>query len=242
MQTSKQPECEGVGKVILEKTPVPEYALKKIHAGSVEIVSSPLDNSEIDKISSLLASANNYLYIEQFYIDPWGAGKNPFLESAINAARNNAKVRILLDSTWYNVEDNDPKSNLVAADYANDIAKNESLDLEAKVYEGNLYEKIHSKVFFSDEISFISSINWNENSAKNNREIGLVVRGGDISNYYKPFFEADFEGRYPSRKPDEITGFISANSSIWIFVIVGVIALAVVILFLRNDKNGPRQS
>jgi phosphatidylserine/phosphatidylglycerophosphate/cardiolipin synthase-like enzyme len=157
----------------------------------------------VERIVSLLDSANNSIYVEQFYVYKyWGRRKtgsvqetpNPFLEHAIGAARRGVKVRILLDDTWYNVERDDPVSNLNTVLYVNEVARLEGLDLEARLIDSEQLgiEKLHTKgVVVDDKLALISSINWNENSPRNNREVGVIIEG-EPARYYSDVFMFDW--------------------------------------------------
>ena len=68
-------------------------------------------------IVALIDSATESVYVEQLYAYKyWGKAKtgsvettpNLFLEAILRAARRGCEVRIILDSTWYNVERDNP--------------------------------------------------------------------------------------------------------------------------------------
>jgi phosphatidylserine/phosphatidylglycerophosphate/cardiolipin synthase-like enzyme len=42
------------------------------------------------------------------------------------------------------------------------------------------------------ESVLVSSINWNENSPKNNREVGVVVHDEKVAGYFADVFETDW--------------------------------------------------
>ncbi len=165
----------------------------------------------VEKIVALLNSANKSIYIEQFYIyEHWGSIKkdtpatapNLFLEAAINAARRGAEVRILLDSTWYNIEAEDPVSNYNTLKYVQDVAKRENLNLQAKLASPEKLglEKIHTKgVVVDKKAVLISSINWNEHSPTKNREIGVIIYG-EPAQYFAEVFECDWSGTCYDKK------------------------------------------
>jgi len=51
---------------------------------------------------------------------------------------------------------------------------------------------IHNKGLIVDDKVLISSINWGENSVRNNREIGIIIENENISNYFKKIFYYDW--------------------------------------------------
>ncbi|MCW3134380.1 MAG: phospholipase D-like domain-containing protein [Methanophagales archaeon] len=146
-------------------------------------------------IIGMINHAEESVYIEQLYIykDWWSyaaaGNKNPFLDASINAARRGCDVRILLNPT-YSFE-----TNQATIEYVRDIAANEGLNLEAKFIDINRtgLNKTHNKGVIVDHREvLISSINWNENSARNNREVGVIVENNEVGKYYTDVFLYDW--------------------------------------------------
>ncbi len=193
---------------------------------------APVD--AVEKMIWLIDSANESLLIEQFYAYKyWGRRKtgsvdetpNLFLEASIDAARRGVSVKILLDDTWYNVDEEDPVSNLNTVRYVNDLARREGLDLEARLVDSEALglEKIHTKGLVVDErIALISSINWNENSPTNNREAGIIIIG-EPAGYYARVFEHDWNG--------EMAKSVDPRIAIALSIILGGI------IYLKRRRN-----
>jgi len=144
-------------------------------------------------IIGMINSAEESVYIEQLYIyKDWRSyadNKNPFLEASINASRRGCDVRILLNPTYT------CKQNWDTVDYVQDVAANEGLNLEAKFIDINStgLNKTHNKGVIVDRSAvLISSINWNENSARNNREAGVIVENDKVGEYYTDVFLYDW--------------------------------------------------
>ena len=94
----------------------------------------------------LLSNAHTSIEIEQAYISNWtNERENPYLEAALNASRRGVRVRVILDSTWFNVEDEDDNDEIVAR--INKIAEREGLPLEARCSASGSggVVKIHNK-------------------------------------------------------------------------------------------------
>jgi Phosphatidylserine/phosphatidylglycerophosphate/cardiolipin synthases and related enzymes len=91
-------------------------------------------------------------------------------------------------------EDNE---RLVA--WLNDRADVEGLPLSARVADpGDRFEKIHAKGAVVDgERVIMGSLNWNNNSARANREVVLVLEGSEVGAYYLEVFDADWDGPSP---------------------------------------------
>ncbi|EMA50878.1 MULTISPECIES: phospholipase D-like domain-containing protein [Halococcus] len=159
---------------------------KEIETQGVQLLTAP-DNAErvlVDRIDR----ADESVEIVQASI---GSRRQPLLEAAIRAAERGVDVRILLSSQWYSEEEN---SEL--ADWLNRKAEDENLSLDAKVADpGDRFEKIHAKgVVIDREAAVVGSLNWNNNSADENREIAVVLEGTEAGEYYGKVFDADWEG------------------------------------------------
>ncbi len=173
----------------------------------LELVLSP-DTSlnENSAILGLIGRAQKTLYIEQNSIrrrwgkktddkDTFGDVPNLALQAVIATARRGVQTRVLLDSTWYNVQGDEDRDNDDTALFLNELALTEGLDLVAKVInlETTALEKIHAKgVIVDDKEVFVGSINWTENSFKGNREVGVVVGHPQIAGYYARLFRRDW--------------------------------------------------
>ena len=149
---------------------------------------------QTESIIGMIKRAKNSVYVEQLYIyKDWGTyaepKPNPFLEAVINASRSGCEVKILLNPT-YSLE-----SNQATIDYVRGIAADEGLNLDAKFIdiESTGLNKTHNKGVIVDcrEV-LISSINWNEYSPTNNREVGLIIENRDIAGFYTDVFFYDW--------------------------------------------------
>ena len=116
------------------------------------------------------------------------------LQAVLKAARRGVQVRVLLDSTWYNVQGDEDRDNDDTVTWLNTLARKEGLDVSAKVVnlEATHLEKIHTKGVIADDAVFVGSINWTENSFKGNREVGVVVGDKKIAGYYEKLFLRDW--------------------------------------------------
>lgn len=172
---------------------------------SLELVTCPdtcLD--EKNAVIGLIHSATKELIITQNSIPPhWGSKKKDTFETAPNlplaaviaAARRGVRTRVLIDSTWYNVEAKDPNDNDDTCRFLAKLSAEEELDLACKVIDLQAahLEKIHTKGVIADGARvLISSINWTENSFKGNREVGVVVGHPEIAGYYRDLFLGDW--------------------------------------------------
>jgi phosphatidylserine/phosphatidylglycerophosphate/cardiolipin synthase-like enzyme len=145
-------------------------------------------------VSDLIAGSEVTLDIEQAYITNQTDGSfNPFLLDAISAARRGVQVRILLDSYYYNTEGSGDNDEMVQC--INRLATEEKLTLEARLanLEANNIEKIHNKGVIADRRKvLVSSINWNDNSPRFNRETGVIIEHQGVGDYFSRVFDDDW--------------------------------------------------
>ncbi|MCK4444052.1 MAG: lamin tail domain-containing protein, partial [Thermoplasmata archaeon] len=161
---------------------------------------SPDTSLDESTVLNMIRSADEELLVEQFYIRPnWGSDKsmmNPYLEEVVKAARRGIQVYVLLDSSWYNTERDDPYDNDNVVAYLNALNDGEGLPIQAKLINSNShgYLKLHNKGLIADgEEVLISSINWNKNSITSNREIGIIVYDADVASFYRELFFYDWK-------------------------------------------------
>jgi len=111
----------------------------------------------------------------------------------VRAAERGVRVRVLLSSAWY-VRD----ENRRTADRLNALAEREGLSLTVRLVDADAdgFRKIHAKGAVVDgEQVVLGSLNWNPQSASENREVVLVLEGERVGAYYARVFDADWRGR-----------------------------------------------
>ncbi|MDJ1430675.1 phospholipase D-like domain-containing protein [Halostagnicola sp. A-GB9-2] len=163
-----------------------EHRAEAVDVDGVELLLAP-DNAQ-ERVRELLAEAEDEILVKQASIG--GSGVS-LVEETVDAARRGVEVRILLDSSWYVEDDNaELKASLERT------AADEELPLEVSLVEpGDRFEKIHAKgVIIDDETTLVGSLNWNDNSLENNREVVLAVHGEEPAAYYRAVFDDDWQG------------------------------------------------
>jgi len=173
-----------------------------------------------NQITSLINSAERSIEIEQAYItNETPSCLNPFLAAAINASRRGVHVRVLLDSYWFNIEDE--KDNDEMADMINRISMSENLPLEARCADLPMIDvdKIHNKgVIVDDQYVLVSSINWNSVSPNFNREAGVIIDHPGVARYFLEVFEDDWTPTINS--PEVATGYLKTATAVVVLVIL----------------------
>jgi phosphatidylserine/phosphatidylglycerophosphate/cardiolipin synthase-like enzyme len=194
------------------------------------IVSPVLAPDTSNQIVDLILSAHTSIEIEQAYItNETPLTLNPYLGAAINASRRGVHVRVLLDSYWYNIEDE--KDNDEMAALITRIGTTEHIPLEgrcANLQVSNL-EKIHNKGVIVDGLRvLVSSINWNCNSPTFNREAGVIIEHPGVARYFLNVFEDDWNGSVTSPEPK--TDYLK------IIIVVIVILLLLFVYYRRHIR------
>jgi phosphatidylserine/phosphatidylglycerophosphate/cardiolipin synthase-like enzyme len=120
-----------------------------------------------------------------------GGPGQPFVRALVRAARRGVEVRLLLDNAWYAREE-----NRAVARALNERAASEGLDLEAKLAEPRgRYGTVHAKGLVVDGGSVVvGSLNWNNHSARENREVVLAIESAAAARYFRRVFRADWRG------------------------------------------------
>jgi phosphatidylserine/phosphatidylglycerophosphate/cardiolipin synthase-like enzyme len=193
---------------------------------TVRPVISPDTSSQI---TEMINSAERSIEIEQAYItNETTYSLNPYLSAAINASRRGVHVRVLLDSYWYNIEDETDNDEMVAL--INRIGSCEHIPLEARCADLSTKEidKIHNKgVIVDDRYVLVSSINWNSNSPNFNREAGVIIDHPGVARYFLDVFEDDWNSMVKS--PEVKTDYLKIAA-------VGVVLVILILLYYHRQK------
>lgn len=168
-----------------------------------------------------LAGATRSIDIKQVRV---ADAEFPLMRAAVDAAREGVTVRILLSSAWYVAEE-----NAAVAAALNELAAAEGIDLEVRLDAPDAtYHRLHAKGIIVDgERVVVSSINWNNHSLRQNREVGILLEGEAVGAYFTAVFEADWGESSSMLLPGEL-------------LLVTLIALAGLAMHAwRLDVEGP---
>jgi len=146
----------------------------------------------------------------------------------MRAADRGVEVRILLGSQWYDEADNEQ-----LASELHEHAEDTDSPLEVRLAEDtDRFGKIHSKGIVADETAVVGSLNWNNNSAKNNREIAVAIEDETVADYYAEVFGGDWKAE-SADDPEEIPVGV-------ILISVGLAAGTVLLLKRRLEFETTR--
>ena len=154
-------------------------------AESVTVLAAP-DNTD-EELVDLINGTDDRLLIVQPSI---GSVDFPLLQAAMRAADRGVDVRILLGSQWYNEEEN----GALAARLRERTEASDSFSV--RLAEGNgRFGKIHAKGIVADDTAVVGSLNWNDNSLRNNREVALAIEDAAVADYYAGVFNGDWSSK-----------------------------------------------
>jgi len=197
---------------------------------TTSLIIGPDNTLHYETIIEMINSAEKTLYIEQAYIRRnWRNDDNPYLQSAINTAIQGVEVKVLLDSMWYNT--NEENDNDELCNYLNDLASQENLNLEARLVKRDGITKIHNKgVIVDGQRVLVSSINWNKHSPTYNREIGIIIENPELAAYYTEVFLYDWNlGRTETELSKTIINPL---------IVAVMIPLAASMIYLMKQRRG----
>ncbi|XVH30935.1 phospholipase D-like domain-containing protein [Haloferacaceae archaeon DSL9] len=178
--------ADDIGSGMSARSYPAEHPPETVAVERVAVLTAP-GNAE-DAVVDRIDGANRTVSI----IQPRVSGREqPMMAAAIRAAQRGVRVRVLLSSYWYDRDDNE-----AFAARTNRYAERTALPLEVRLAEpGGRYEKIHAKGVVVDDAAIVGSLNWNNHSARQNREVAVVLDGPEAAAYYRSVFDEDWEGR-----------------------------------------------
>ena len=234
---------DGTGKSSSDNIPKGKYPhpfTNETFTGNFEITTVLSPDTSETMIEKLLDSANQTLEIAQLYIyGNWSSGVSPFVDSIVAAAQRGVHVKIILNN---GSKPNDGLINYLKS--YNNIAVALSNDTYFKTY--------HVKgVIVDGKIVLVASINWSENSVKNNREAGVVIKGQPIATYFYDIFSWDWnvsqiafsninETEPPGSGGTTSTGTEAPLTTTDILYAVGIIIVAVVVFVIKSSVLGKK--
>ncbi|PSP97048.1 phospholipase [Halobacteriales archaeon QS_5_70_17] len=154
-----------------------------VRAERVRLLVAP-DNADRE-LRDLIDGADERVDVVQVSL---GSADGPFAAALIRAARRGVEVRVLLSGAWYVREDNRELADRLEA-----RADREDLPLSVRLADpGDRFEKVHAKGAVVDDRVALGSLNWNRQAAEENREVVVVLEGGEPAAYYGEVFAEDW--------------------------------------------------
>lgn len=153
---------------------------------TITSVFSP-DNSE-QVLLDAIDAATTTIYVQQLYIyKDWGETPSPLVEHLVNKSLEGVQVQVILD---YQLRYEEITKTL---DETKEFLETYGVKVKFISSEWSPFSTIHNKGMIIDNTTvLISSINWNEQSVRNNREAGVLVNSPEVATYYATVFLSDW--------------------------------------------------
>lgn len=183
---------------------------REVQVERTELLVTP-DNGQ-RRLIETLDQANDSIDVVQMSVGDWDS---PLVQALRRAARRGVDVRLLLSDAWYVREDN----RRIATRFEEWASERDASFTTKLATPGDRYEKIHAKgAVVDDERVVLGSLNWNEQSARSNREVILILHGESVAAFYGEVFDSDWNGG----KPELPVGLVGAVAGS--LVVVGLAA------------------
>ncbi|PSP18665.1 hypothetical protein BRC62_02695 [Halobacteriales archaeon QH_10_67_13] len=161
------------------------FEAESVTVERTELVVAP-DNAA-DRITDVIDRAEESLWVVQPTVSDRSM---PFVRSLLAAAERGVEVRLLLSSAWYVEED-----NRRLARWLGEQAEREDLPLTVRLAEPDgAFDRIHAKGIIADDSVVLGSVNWSNNSIRDNREVAVILHGSEPAAYFREVYAADWTG------------------------------------------------
>jgi phosphatidylserine/phosphatidylglycerophosphate/cardiolipin synthase-like enzyme len=162
------------------------FPAERVTATNVTLLTAP-GNAESELVTAIDAAEGRVDVLQPTL----GRQDNALVRATLRAARRGVEVRILLSGAWYSAEE-----NRALVTWLNEWAERNDAPLTTRIADpGDRYGKVHAKgLLIDDDLAVVGSLNWNANSATENREVALALHGPEPVAFYRESFEADWRG------------------------------------------------
>jgi phosphatidylserine/phosphatidylglycerophosphate/cardiolipin synthase-like enzyme len=206
---------------------VPRFnATTIIDSFMVTPVFSP-DTSE-QVLLDAISAATRTIDVQQLYIyRDWGETISPLLQHLVNKSVEGVQVRVILD---YNV---DHEETITILEETREYLETYGVEVKFISSDWSPFTTIHNKGMIIDNITvLISSINWNEQSIRKNREAGVLVQSQEIASYYASVFLSDW-----IRTPQTTNTGVSSSADYKYLVLIAVVVCITLVLIARDWRK-----
>jgi Phosphatidylserine/phosphatidylglycerophosphate/cardiolipin synthases and related enzymes len=130
-------------------------------------------------LNFLLDNAEERIFSQQMSItNSWITDDSP-LKRMINATADGLDVRLIID-------------DMIKKDAADFLSALNGAVRAKAADEGTFKDLVHNKGVIIDNFVWVSSMNWTDNSAMNNRETGLIIFSAEVTQVYLNAFYKDW--------------------------------------------------
>ncbi len=168
-------------------------------------------DSSFVSMKEMIASSSVRIYSEQLSVQySWLTDNDNPLQWMIGAGNNGADSRIIIDTSFDSRDD---------TDYYDGYGLCYQLSFMDGIFAKTSNEDgpmIHNKGIVCDDKVWVGSVNWTENSLRNNREAAVIIDSPEIADYFADSFISDWGDEYAGRTVIDIgmnTGSPTAGES-----------------------------
>jgi len=184
------------------------------------------DSSE-QALLDAIDTATTCIYVQQLYIyTNWSQTMSPLVDHLIIKADQGVTVKVILN---YNPGfEDDARLNETTT-----VLEDHGISVKILSTDWAPFATVHNKgMIIDNKTVLISSINWNEQSVRKNREAGVLVENQEVASYYAAVFQADWALQPPTSLSD---GFSWADYKY--IVLIAVVFSIVGFLILRDWRK-----
>lgn len=185
------------------------------------------DTSE-QALLDAIDAATTTVYVQQLYIyKDWGETLSPLVQHLINKSGEGVQVQVILD---YNIDFED---TITMLDETKQYLETYGIGVKFISNEWSPFSTLHNKGIIIDNTTvLISSINWNEQSVRKNREAGVLIMNQEVAAYYASVFLSDW---YLEAQKTTTSGFPAADYKY--LVLVAVVVCITLVLIIRDWRK-----
>jgi cardiolipin synthase len=183
------------------------------------------DTSE-KALLTAIESATTTIYIEQLYIyTDWGDTQSPLVNLLINKSQQGVRIKVILD---YHP---DYEGTTAILNETKNLLESYGIDVKFISSTWSPFVTVHNKGMITDNTTvLISSINWNEQSVRNNREAGILLENTEAATYYATVFLSDWNLQ-PAHTSDDV----------WVeykyLLLIAIVLSITVVLIIRDWRK-----
>ena len=152
------------------------------YSSTVIPILSP-DNS-FDSMRDFIHSAEYRVYSQQLDVDYSWTYSQDCPVSWMKDMSKSTDCRLLVDVTFDDRNDSDYKDGYGVIDSLSYT----DISVRSPTFGG----LSHNKGVIVDDRVWVGSVNWTENSFKDNREMAVIIRSGDVADYFASLFLSDW--------------------------------------------------
>jgi phosphatidylserine/phosphatidylglycerophosphate/cardiolipin synthase-like enzyme len=174
---------------------LPQFNAKTITGPCIITPVFSPDTSE-QALLDAIDAATTTIYVQQLYIyTDWDEAPSPLVEHLVNKSSEGVLVQVILD---YNVG---YEETITMLNETKEYLESYGVKVKFISSEWSPFTTIHNKGMIIDNTTvLISSINWNEQSIRKNREAGVLVMNQEVATYYATVFLSDWALEPPTMK------------------------------------------